>query len=196
MPQTGNVPLERSEKVGCLCVKSKDPNSKPLPWAAAPTRRGIFFEGEYTMKQNSRKSLLSFFLCVVLIAALALSMTGCKESEEPQTTEPATFQNGATIGEGATEFSLVVVGKDGSETSCTVRTDKETVGDALLDLGIVSGEDSQYGLMILTVNGEYHRYEEDQYYWAFYIGEEYAITGVSGTAIEAGVTYRLVAESA
>ena len=148
------------------------------------------------MKLNNRKSLLSLFLCVVLIAALALSMTGCKATETPEGTEAATFQNGAIVGEGATEFALVVVGKDGSETSCTVRTDKETVGDALLELGIVSGEDSQYGLMMLTVNGEYHRYEEDQYYWAFYIGEEYAMTGVSGTAIEAGVTYRLVAESA
>ena len=151
------------------------------------------------MKLNNRKSLLSIFLCVVLIAALALGMTGCKTTEAPESpedTEPATFQDGAILGEGATEFSLVVVGKDGSETSCTVRTDKETVGDALLELGIVSGEDSQYGLMMYTVNGEYHRYEEDQYYWAFYIGEEYAMTGVSSTAIEAGVTYRLVAEAA
>ncbi len=148
------------------------------------------------MKQNSRKSLLSFFLCVVLIAALALSMTGCKESEAPKTTEPVTFRDGETVGEGAKEFSLIVVSKEGLETGCTVRTDKETVGDALLDLGIVSGEDSQYGLMILTVNGEYHRYEEDKYYWAFYIGEEYAMTGVSSTNIEAGVTYRLVAEAA
>jgi hypothetical protein len=151
------------------------------------------------MKQSNRKTLLSFFLCVVLIAALALSMTGCKEPNTPETPdapEVGTFKDGDVVGEGAKEFSLVVVGKDGTETGCTVRTDKETVGDALLDLGIVSGEDSQYGLMMLTVNGEYHRYEEDSYYWAFYIGEEYAMTGVSGTNIEAGVTYRLVAEAA
>ena len=150
------------------------------------------------MKQNSRTSLLSLFLCVVLIAATALSMTGCGQSiapETPDSTEPVTFQNGDIIGEGSKEFSLTVVNQAGLETSCTVRTDMETIGDALLELGIVSGEDSQYGLMIFTVNGEYHNYEEDYCYWAFYIGEEYAMTGVSGTAIEAGVDYRLVAEA-
>lgn len=150
------------------------------------------------MKQTSRTSLLSLFLCVVLIAALALSMTGCGETGTPVTTEPAepvTFQNGDIVGEGSKEFLLTVVNQAGVETSCTVRTDKETVGDALLELGIVSGEDSQYGLMMYTVNGEYHKYEEDYCYWAFYIGEEYAMTGVSGTAIEVGVNYRLVVEA-
>ena len=52
------------------------------------------------MNKNSMKRLLSLFLCLALIAAMALSMTGCKddskEPTEPTTTE-APIENEATV---------------------------------------------------------------------------------------------------
>ena len=70
------------------------------------------------------------------------------------------------------------------------------VGEALLDLGIVAGDTTEYGLYVKTVNGVTLDYDADGAYWAFYINGEYASTGVDSTNIEAGATYTLKAEAA
>ncbi len=152
------------------------------------------------MNKNSMKKWLSLFLCLALIAAMALSMTGCKEdSKEPAKTEgPAkndgTFEDGAILGEGATSFAFTVVGVDGKETKATVKTDKATVGEALLELGVIAGETFDFGVMVTTVNGVTLDYEKDGKYWAFYIGDEYAMTGADATEIDPSVTYSFRAE--
>ena len=68
------------------------------------------------------------------------------------------------------------------------------MGAALLELGLVDGEDSEFGLYIKTVNGITLDYDKDGKYWAFYINGEYAMTGVDATPIEDGAIYALVAE--
>ena len=47
-----------------------------------------------------------------------------------------------------------------------------------------------------TVNGITVDYEEDGAYWAFYIGDEYATTGVDATDIEEGASYSFKIEKA
>ena len=64
-----------------------------------------------------------------------------------------------------------------------------TVGAALLSLGLIAGEDSEYGLYVKTVNGETADYDVDGTYWAFYVNGEYAMTGVDATTLEAGAIY-------
>ena len=63
-----------------------------------------------------------------------------------------------------------------------------------MELGLISGEESQYGLYVKTVNGITLDYDKDGKYWAFYIGGEYAVTGVDTTEITAGSTYTFKAE--
>ena len=104
--------------------------------------------------------------------------------------------DGATVGEGKTAFTVEVVQLDGTAIKFTVNTDKATVGEALLDLGIVAGDTTEYGLYVKTVNGVTLDYDADGAYWAFYINGEYASTGVDATNIEAGATYTLKGESA
>jgi hypothetical protein len=86
------------------------------------------------------------------------------------------------------------VGKDGDTTRFEIRTDSETVGEALLAAGLIEGDEGPYGLYVKTVNGETHVYEEDKMYWAFYVDGSYAAKGVSETAVEAGKTYAFKAE--
>ena len=69
-----------------------------------------------------------------------------------------------------------------------------TVGAALLSLGLIAGEDSDYGLYVKTVNGVTVDYDTDGKYWAFYVDGEYAATGVDSTDITAGATYTFKAE--
>ena len=132
-------------------------------------------------------------LCMVLIAALALMAVGCSKTEEAPEA-PAEELVATPIGEGATSFDLKVTKADGSKTLYAVSTDETTVGAALLALELIAGDEGEFGLYIKTVDGETHVYEDDGMYWAFYINDEYAVTGVDMTDIEAGAAYELRAE--
>ena len=141
------------------------------------------------MNKTSMKHWLSLILCVALIAAIALTAVGCEqEPAETPATEDGTAV--ATVkGEGATVFYFNVVDKDGNKTAFEIHTDKTVVGDALLELGLIEGDMGDYGLYVKKVNGIVADYETDGTYWAFYIGDEYGMTGVDLTEIEAGATY-------
>ena len=141
-------------------------------------------------------ALLSLMLCLVLTAVSVLAMTGCKKQdpETPKTTDAPADQNAAIEkGTGAKSFVFKVTFKSGESKTYNIHTDKTVVGDALVELGIISGTDSAYGLYVDTVDGEKLVYETDNMYWAFYIGSDYAMTGVDGTNIEEGQTYAFVA---
>ena len=46
-------------------------------------------------------------------------------------------------------------------------------------MGLIAGEDSDYGLYVKTVNGVTVDYDTDGKYWAFYVDGEYAATDVA-----------------
>ena len=146
------------------------------------------------MKHSIAKRLLTSLLCVLLAAALALGTLGCSKAPETNDSGVVTVEDGATLGKGAVSFTFTVVNGEGKEITVTINTDKETVGEALTDLGLVSGEDSEYGLMVDTVNGETWSYAETGKYWAFYIDGEYAMTGVDSTPVTAGSNYTFKVE--
>ena len=158
------------------------------------------------MNVRNTSKWLSFILCVALIAAIALTAMGCDQAETPETPETSgdttvtTVENGTVVetpdpnaptikGEGATVFYFNVVDKDGKETKFEIHTDKTVVGDALLELGLIEGEEGPYGLYVKKVNDITAEYEVDGTYWAFYIGDDYGMTGVDMTDIEPGATY-------
>lgn len=105
----------------------------------------------------------------------------------------ATYRKDTTLGEGEKTFTLEFAA-EGKSITFTIKTNATTVGDALLSLGIVEGEDGPYGLYIKKVNGISADYDVDQTYWAFYINGEYAMTGVDSTDIVNGATYKLSRE--
>jgi len=127
------------------------------------------------------KRVLSLILCMVLIAAMAL-FTGCSGKDEP-------------VADVSTKsFTFIVVDADGNEETFEVTTDADTVGEALLDEGLIAGEESQYGLYVKTVNGLTVDYDRDGAYWSFYVDGEYAMSGADTTEIEDGQTYSFKVE--
>jgi len=140
---------------------------------------------------NFRKPL-SLVLCIVLITAMALTAIGCNDNKTAYDT--ITVTDGATVGEGAKEFSLEIVDGEGKATNVVVKTDKKTVGEALLDLNLIAGDNDQYGLYIKCVNGITADYDADGTYWTFYIDGEYAMTGVDTTDVVEGANYALKVE--
>lgn len=143
------------------------------------------------MKKTQFTKLLSSAFCIVLIAAMALCMTACNDN----TTTSDPISSGVTESPKAeVKFTFVVVDVDGKETSFNISTDKTTVGDALLEEGLIAGEDSQYGLYVKTVNGITLDFDTDGKYWAFYVDGAYVSAGVDTTEIEPGATYSFKAE--
>ena len=140
------------------------------------------------------KNALSVILCLVLIAAMALTMTACKKTETDNTPGTSSVASVTEIGEGKTQFTFLVEHKDGSKKEFSVKTDETTVGAALMEANLISGEDSQYGLYVKTVDGETLDFDKDKLYWAFYVNGEYAVSGIDTTEIATDAKYTLKAQ--
>jgi len=134
------------------------------------------------------KKLMSLVLAMLLLLA-----AGCGAPTD-DADAPVTVADGDTVGDGAVSFPLLIADKDGNEVNITVNTDEDTVGAALLELGLIAGDESEYGLYVKTVNGITADYDTDGTYWAFYINGEYAMTGVDATPIAEGESYALKVE--
>ncbi len=143
------------------------------------------------MKRNKKSGLL--LICMALLVAVALGITGCNgntgSKQEAASDEQTVWEDGSVLGEGSRQFALTVADKEGNETRFEIHTDQETVGEALVEIGLISGDEGEYGLYVKTVNGITADYDKDGVYWAFYINDEYATAGVDATAIEEGNSY-------
>ena len=148
------------------------------------------------MKSKIFSKKLLVTLSIVLIAVMALIIAGCTNNnnqDEPTTTEPVqtTEPKSSVIekGEGENAFIFIAVDVDGNNTHYMIRTNKETVGEALIENGLISGDDGEYGLYVKTVNGITLDYDKDGKYWAFYEENTYANQGVDSTPIKEGGVY-------
>lgn len=145
------------------------------------------------MKKTGTNKILSLLLCIVLIAAMALMMSACSDTDVTPSA-PADTSVAPVRGEGATVFTFSVVDDEGKATAYEIHTDKTLVGEALQELGLIEGEVGAYGLYVKTVDGITVDYDTDGKYWAFYVDGEYAMSGVDTTEIEVGKTYTFKVE--
>ena len=152
------------------------------------------------MKNVKNQKWTSIFLCMMLVVAMALTSVGCGGKNQDAKNESsvavqseasveASAAEATVLGQGNIKFTLAVVDQDGNETDFQILTDKETVGEALLDVDLIAGDESEYGLYVKTVNGVIADYDKDKTYWAFYVNGEYANTGVDSTPVEDGAVY-------
>ena len=151
------------------------------------------------MKKARLTKSLSHIVCIVLFAAIALFTTGCNDNKQNKIDSSLegsiTTQTDITeLGEGKTEFLFSVTDVDGKETAFKIHTDKKTVGEALLELNLISGDEGPYGLYVKTVNGITLDYDKDGKYWSFYVNGGYATSGVDTTEITDGDSYAFKAE--
>ena len=131
-------------------------------------------------------------ICVVLALLMALFMTGCgNESTGESAPENGTVieTDGQSFGTGSTVFPLTVTDGEGNEMHAEIHTDKEIVGEALEELGLILGEESPTGIYVKTVSGITADYDKDGTYWAFYVNGEYAQSGVDSTPIHEGDSF-------
>ena len=123
------------------------------------------------MTRKTKVLLLgAFCLVLALITTLALTFS-------PKGTE------------GAKELTIVISADEKNE-EFTINTDREFLGEALLDEELVEGEDGEFGLFITSANG---RKADDtkQEWWCITKDGEMLETGADTTPILDGESYEL-----
>ena len=125
------------------------------------------------------KKTISSALALTMAVLMLVSLVACSK---PRDTE---------LGEGAKTVKVEV--KAGEKSVIfTIKTDKAVLGDALIEHGLIEGDQGQYGLYIKKVNGITADYDVDKHYWGFYKNGEYMMTGVDGTEFADNDSYELV----
>ena len=137
-----------------------------------------------------KKKILALMLC--LMVAMSAVLTGCgKDKEDNGKADGVVSKDveATVVGEGEKVLNFTVVDAEGNETAFEVHTDKDTVGEALFDAGLIEGEDGPYGLYVKTVNGITADADKDGAYWGFFVNGEASNTGVDMTDAIDGDSY-------
>ena len=96
--------------------------------------------------------------------------------------------------EGAKNITIEVIDDAQKSTMYEVNTDAEYLGDAIRETKdlVVDGTESEYGMMVDTVNGVVADYNENGAYWAFYVDGEYCMYGMDEQPIADGQAYQII----
>ena len=105
--------------------------------------------------KKTRKPLLIIVILALVIAALVL----------------AWIYFGPNGIAGRKTITVAVTHLDGTTNTFEVKTDEEFLGPALENEKLISGTDSEYGLFIDTVDGEYADPEKSEW-WVFTVNGE------------------------
>ena len=139
-----------------------------------------------------KQVLKSTAIIVLIVIMSCMALVSCNDKNDGS--EKMLYTEDTTLGEGKVQFTFVCEHIDGKKITFKINTDKTTLSEALKDVNLIEGEDSQYGLYVKKVNGITQDYDIDGSYWALYIDGEYAQTGVDSTTIDPVKTYTFKAE--
>ena len=127
---------------------------------------------------------------ILLVLVLALSLAACAKAPTPtQVTEPS-GQTEATL-----TFTFRMVNGETVEEK-TVTTTRAKAGEALLEQGLIQGEEGPYGLYVKTVLDVTLDYDKDGAWWGVYVNGESSLVGVDSVVLEEGMIVELRAETA
>ena len=132
------------------------------------------------------KQLTSLLLALLMLFSLA----ACADVERTGAWESAVYDKDTELGKGAKTVT-VLVKADEQTLTFVIHTDKDTLGDALLEHDLIDGEEGAYGMYVKYVNGIEADYDVDQTYWSLTKNGELMMTGVDATEIADGEQYEL-----
>ena len=97
---------------------------------------------------------------------------------------------------GTKNVSLTVVTADGIKTTYKSQTDALVLQDLMDELKedgfTYGGAESEYGLMVDTINGVRADYTLDGAYWSFYVNDAYCNYGISEQPVNDGDAFSIV----
>ena len=129
-------------------------------------------------KSGNKKLIIGLIALVVVIGAFAIIYN--------------VFRAKPT--EGSKSITINVVNSREETTSYSVKTDAEYLRQAMEEAeGLTfSGTESEYGMLVETVNGDLADYNADGAYWSFYVNGEYCNYGIDTQPVEDGDAFGIV----
>lgn len=128
-------------------------------------------KGEIILK-NNKKTLIAVILAAVLLLGAVLAWTFLR----PEATQ------------GAKTITVTVDHLEGEDKTFTLHTDAEYLRGALDEENLIAGTESEYGLYVLTVDGETAD-EDQQEWWGFTVNGEFGLYGVDEQVVSDGDTF-------
>ena len=129
---------------------------------------------------QSKKAIIGVVALIIVIVAMVFAYNTLK----PQPTQ------------GTKEVVLEVTTAEGEQTTYSTKTDAEFLVEIMDELAAqgfsYSGTESEFGLMLDTVNGETASFEENNSYWGIYINGEFANFGISEQPVTDGDIFGLI----
>ena len=125
-----------------------------------------------------RKLIRNIIIAAVVLLALIVGVWLIYNANKPAAQE------------GGKQLVVTVVHGDGTSKDFSLATDAETLRTALEEKDLIAGTESEYGLYVLTVDGETAD-EAQQQWWCFTKGGEMLMTGVDSTMIADGEHYEI-----
>ena len=129
------------------------------------------------MNYQKKDFIIHAVLILFLAAALVLGYLWVSKKANSGDTETVTV-------------TLEVVHGNGESREIEVSTGEEYLGPALTEAGVIQGEHRQYGLYIVTADGETAD-EKQQQWWCITKKGEAILTGADATAIADGDHFEL-----
>jgi len=126
------------------------------------------------MKTEKKKIAILAAIFVVIIAVLGAVFFLLKPGTE----------------EGVKKYTLEIILADGTSTTHELKTEEEYLGQALLDEGLITGTEGEYGLFITSVNGIVPD-SSKQEWWCLTVNYEEWMYGISQTPVTDGGHYEL-----
>lgn len=134
------------------------------------------------MTENTNKSNKKLWIGIAALVVVIAALIGIY------------FAFGAKPSAGSKALTIEVINDEGTSTMYETKTDAEYLRQAMEETeGLTfSGTDSEYGLMVDTVNGLRADYVQDNAYWSFYVNEEYCNYGVDAQPVNDGDAFRII----
>ena len=137
------------------------------------------------------KKTLSSLLTLLLTLLLVCSLIACNTVDAEGKWENATYRRDKTFGDGKTTVTVTVKVEEAAVTF-TLKTDKTTLADALLEHSLIEGDESGFGIYIKKVNGITADYSVDGSWWGVEQDGKPTAVGASSLTLTDGDHYDLV----
>lgn len=130
------------------------------------------------VKKSNKKVILGVIVPVALIAIMAAVFFIFRQ-------KPV---------EGSKSITIEVVNKAQESAMYELKTDAEYLRQAMEEAEGLEfvGTESEYGIMISSVNGEVADYSVDGSYWSFYVNGDYCQYGIDMQPVYDGDAFRIV----
>lgn len=130
-------------------------------------------------------------LFLILVMCMSLFACARDEAADANLWDTALYTEDTELGDGIRTVFVKVVAEEKS-VLFTIHTDAKTVGEALVEHNLISGEQGAYGLYVKEVIGIIADYDKNQRYWSLEQNGEPLTTGVDSTEFTDGEQFELV----